>query len=62
MSATSCRAHSATCAKSWLAPKIPMGLILIIAPLAWLSGLGRPRRPLEIVMPQSKGSEFNQKT
>ena len=32
------------------APKIPSGLILIIAPLAWLSGLGRPRRPLEIVM------------
>ncbi len=61
MIAASCRAHSATNSGAWLAPKMPKGLIRIIAPLAWLSGLGRPRRPLETVMPQSKGPESSQK-
>ena len=44
----------------WLAPKMPKGLIRIMAPLAWLSGFGAPLRPAEMVMPQSKGSESSQ--
>lgn len=51
----------ATNSGGWLAPKILNGLIRIIAPLAWLSGLGPPRRPPVTVMPQSKGQESSQK-
>lgn len=36
-------------------------VIRIIAPLSWLSGLGRPRRPAATVIPQSNGREPSQK-
>ena len=44
-------AQTPTASNGWLAPKMPKGLIRIMAPLAWLSEFGHP--PPQAVEPRT---------